>query len=372
MTNVDDEWNNFNANSEYTCEYDDRVEENTLRNNFTFATNEVYDIAHTANICAPEPSSLHISTTSKIAYLDKHIDLNLFWDIPVIPYISFEIGIIKKQIKITSNSQEELDMVTLKLEGQPYFEVHTIRKSSRLKFKDIKKVSIGLSKKDILDHNINGKTRAFYNCFVLIVRICTDNDEFKEYHAKVFNTGKIEIPGVRTEETFQTILQIIINTLQPFMGGVNLGIKSDVDTILINSNFNCGFFINREKMYTILKNKYKLFSIYDPCCSYPGIQCKFYYDTSKTIQTGVLDSNIDNIKDDISEKKIYKISFMIFRTGNILIGGKINETVLETGYKFISDVLQNEYHDIYQVSDEIITKDTPKPRKNKNQYIYVD
>jgi hypothetical protein len=54
---------------------------------------------------------------------------------------------------------------------------------------------------------------------------------------------------------------------------------------LINSNFNCGFFINREALYDILKFKYNLQSIYDPC-SYPGIQCKFYYNPDVGFQNG--------------------------------------------------------------------------------------
>ena len=47
--------------------------------------------------------------------------------------------------------------------------------------------------KDILSYR--GKKRgAFYNCFVIILRIKIDN-AFQEIHVKIFNTGKMEIPG---------------------------------------------------------------------------------------------------------------------------------------------------------------------------------
>jgi hypothetical protein len=108
---------------------------------------------------------------------------------------------------------------------------------------------------------------------------------FKEFHVKVFNTGKLEIPGIQNENTFQLILSEVIKTLQPYMND-KLYYKPDTEmTVLINSNFNCGFFINRETLYDILKFKYNIQAIYDPC-SYPGIQCKFYYNPDTDIQNG--------------------------------------------------------------------------------------
>ena len=61
--------------------------------------------------------------------------------------------------------------------------------------------------------------------------------------------------------------------------------ENTCETVLINSNFNCGFYINREALYDILRYKYNIQSIYDPC-SYPGIQCKFYFNPDVDIQNG--------------------------------------------------------------------------------------
>ena len=47
------------------------------------------------------------------------------------------------------------------------------------------------------------KKSAFYNCFV-IYRIKI-NGRFKEIHVKIFNTGKLEIPG------FKMIMNYIIH-----------------------------------------------------------------------------------------------------------------------------------------------------------------
>ena len=102
----------------------------------------------------------------------------------------------------------------------------------------------------------------------------TDND-FKEHHVKIFNTGKIGITGIRTNEGFYTLLKKVIEIIQPYVEKKLEYIEESSETILINSNFNTGFFINREALYDILKIKYNIEAIYDPC-SYPGIKCKFY------------------------------------------------------------------------------------------------
>jgi hypothetical protein len=36
-------------------------------------------------------------------------------------------------------------------------------------------------------------------------------------------------------------------------------IQEKSETVLINSNFRCGYYINREKLYNLLKYKYKIF-----------------------------------------------------------------------------------------------------------------
>ena len=98
----------------------------------------------------------------------------------------------------------------------------------------------------------------------------------------------------------------------------------------INLNFKCGFFINRDKLYNILKNKYKVETAYDPC-SYPGVKCKFYYNNfNNNLQDGTIAIEDRSMKMNelIESKKYTEVSFMIFRTGSCLIIGNCNETVL--------------------------------------------
>jgi hypothetical protein len=256
---IDKEWANF-ISSNYDDDISDDMSDDENIESGIHAEYVSANLSMEINSETPKASSIYISTKTKIAYLNMPIDLKgVFWAIPVIPYARPSNGVIKKQMKFNSSTVEELDFIQSKLTTETYYEEHIITNinnpSGRIKFKDIRKVSIGISKKDIMSYRCKKKS-AFYNCFVLIVRMKIA-DLFKEFHVKVFNTGKLEIPGVQNETTFQLLLNQVIDILQPFIKDQGLAYKENSEeTVLINSNFNCGFFINREELYDILKMKY--------------------------------------------------------------------------------------------------------------------
>lgn len=358
--NIDEEWENFissNGADDITNIEDDIIE-NT--NDEILSAELVNDFTTDA----PIATNIYISTKTKISYLNQAINLkNIFWEIPVMPYYTQKNGVIKKQIKITSNDSEELSFIRNKLINEIYVEeqiiTHIDNPSGRIKFKDTRKISIGISKKDLMSYRCKKKS-AFYNCFVLIVRIKFEN-VFKEFHVKIFNTGKLEIPGIQNEEVFKLLLNQIIEILQPYVKDT-LNYKDCNETVLINSNFNCGFFINRETLYNTLKFKYNIQSIYDPC-SYPGIQCKFYYNPDVGIQNGCQISE--------ENKNLYKntkhVSFMIFRTGSVLIVGRCDENVLFIVYEFLKIILNNEFKNISQQvklsNNSLIIKEKEKEKQ---------
>jgi len=325
---IDDEWNQFITN-----EYEEIVEPKTLPPT-TFSGD------------VPIATDIYISTKSKIAYLNSEIDLkSLFWKVKISPYCTASDCVIKKQMKFNSLTVEELQEIEENLKSEKYYEEQIITSivnpEGRIKFKDIRKVSIGISKKDIMSYRSKKKS-AFYNCFVLILRLKLLNT-FKEFHVKVFNTGKLEIPGIQNDMAYDAVLKSVLEILQPHIE-TKLSFLDKSDTILINSNFNCGFYINREALFDILKLKYNLQAIYDPC-SYPGIQCKFYYNPQENVQTGYKMPDLLGI---CGDKKKIEISFMIFRTGSILIVGMCDDSVLYKIYEFLKVLLHNEYHYINQ------------------------
>lgn len=362
---IDEEWANFISSTNDNDEEDEEYYDDTSYNH-----NNIENMGSKEEV--PLPSDIYISTKTKISYLNTAIDLKkMFWAIDVVQYTLPKSGVIKKQIKFNCESKEELEEIQLKLKDEPYFEEHVIthidNPNGRIKFKDIRKISIGISKKDIMSYRCKKKS-AFYNCFVLILRMKVQQ-VFKEFHVKVFNTGKVEIPGVQSENIFELILQEVVLLLQPHID-TPLTYKEDTnETVLINSNFNCGFFINREALYDILKYKYNIQAIYDPC-SYPGIQCKFYYNPRK----GLLNNNGQLLMEDKSENMI-DVSFMIFRTGSVLIVGKCDEHILMVIYNFLKTILHNEYVNICQkcsASESAMMKDKTKKIKRKVVYITVN
>ena len=357
--NIDQEWANFISSSSYNehdMSSDDEIEINKkigckkgiLDSDNEYISANINADLNLENVVPPKASNIYISTKTKIAYLNSVVDLStIFWGIPVIPYTKPSNGVIKKQMKFNSTTMEEFESIQNKLKDESCYEeniiTHIDNPDGRIKFKDIRKVSIGISKKDIMSYRCKKKS-AFYNCFVVILRMKIDA-VFKEFHVKVFNTGKMEIPGIQNEATFQLILDEVINVLQPHFGEKKIGYRDDTknETVLINSNFNCGFYINREALYDILKIKYNIQAIYDPC-SYPGIQCKFYYNPDIEVQTGCSISE--------ESKHLYKdikdVSFMIFRTGSVLIVGKCDENVLIIIYEFLKNILMKEFKSICQ------------------------
>jgi len=371
---IDDEWEKFmSINSDDTSSECDEQDLHSLDTN-----HEILSADITSDILsdAPKSSHIYISTKTKIAYLNQHIDLNsLFWNIPVAEYAKPGDYVIKKQMKFNSTEIESLQFLKDKLKLEKHYEEYVIthidNPTGRIKFKDIRKISIGISKKDIMSYRCKQKS-AFYNCFVIILRMRV-NTTFKEFHVKVFNTGKLEIPGIQNEDTYELLLELVIKILQPYVEETLMFQENSSETVLINSNFNCGFFINREVLYEMLKSKYNIQSIYDPC-SYPGIQCKFYYNHDLEIQNGCQISEENKNK----HINISLVSFMIFRTGSVLIVGKCDESILLKIYDFLKNILKNEFRHICQINSkpldnaQLLLKDKKKKIRRKTITVNIN
>lgn len=353
METIDDEWESFLQNDGDNLTGDIEIDNDNIN-----YENNISKIQSSDVNSIPKCSPIYISTKTKISYLNTNeIDIKkVFWNIPILDYSSPNNGIIKKQIKYSSTSKEEVDAITHNLEDVKYYEEqiieHIENPDGRIKYKDQRKISIGICKKDILSYR-SKKKRAFFNCFVMIMRIF-HNDEYKEMHIKVFNTGKLEIPGIQTEILLDKVLQLLVNILRPFIGEDLSYIKDKSETVLINSNFNCGYFIDRDKLYDLLKYQYRINSNFD-ACSYPGIQCKFYYDNTLTEQNGQQPKH----------KDFQEISFMVFRTGSVLVVGKCDEDVLHEIYKFIKTILESEYRNILSNTEHNNSTQNNKDRKKK-------
>lgn len=391
---VDEEWSQF-LNYMINPNQKDVKEISTNEHNDKISSIEEFNdgIQQTASNKqdVPKCEDLYISTKTKVLFLDRGIDIHkIFWEIPIIEYWKREEGVIKKQMKIVSKTPEEYEITREKLKNAYYYTENIIKQinnptARRIKFKDERKITIGMSRKDILNSRLKVKN-AFYNCFAIILRFKYQN-EFREIHVKIFNTGKLEIPGILNSEILNTVKKMVINILMPYYSpeeNSKNNIQKTIefvdnvknDNVLINSNFNCGYYINRDKLHNILKSeKYGIETAYDPC-SYPGVKCKFYFNTELdydiTKQNGKILQKDYGMKmsELIDSKKYIEVSFMIFRTGSCLIVGNCSENVLNFVYEFIKNIFKNEYYIIHVINEEPIIKN--KSNKIRKRSIMVD
>ena len=329
----------------------------------------------TSNNIVPKCDELYISTKTKVLFLNQDIDINnVFWNIPILEYWKPNSGVIKKQMKIVSKTPEEYEEIQERLKKVSYYTENIIKQinnpeARRIKFKDERKITIGLSKKDII--NSRGKIKnAFYNCFAMILRF-EYQGTFKEIHVKIFNTGKLEIPGILNAGLLDTVKLMILDVLQSYLPKkIEFIDNENNDNVLINSNFNCGYFINRDKLYAILRSeKYGIETAYEPC-SYPGVKCKFYFNNDigfdEFKQNGKILIEDRNMKmsELIENKKYTEVSFMIFRTGSCLIVGNCSEKILRFIYNFIKNILETEYNNIHVENEvQVIKNKNMKLRK---------
>ena len=116
-----------------------------------------------------------------------------------------------------------------------------------------------------------------------------------------------------------------------------------------------------------MKQQYKLNTTYDPC-SYPGIQCKFYYDK-------LIKDDIDGIDNQSGQQPNHKnfdeISFMIFRTGSVLIVGKCDDDELCEIYEFLKELLHTEYSYVHEITSEPVFKKIDRAKKLRRKIITI-
>jgi hypothetical protein len=191
-----------------------------------------------------------------------------------------------------------------------------------------------------------------FNCIAITFRFLNRDGRFHEIHVKVFNTGKLEIPGILNDSLFDRVKIFILDVMRPLFDEPVAFRDVPNENVLINSNFMCNFNVNRDALHTILRNKYDIDATYDSC-NYPGIKCKYYFyndygmDAEKQRGTVLKEHRELTVEELTKTLKYTKVSFMIFRTGGCLIVGNCSEPVLRFVYEYVKQILIGEFPNIY-------------------------
>lgn len=299
---------------------------------------------------------LNISTQTKSMFLNTPIDINtLFEYISILPYIRPEEGIVKKQIILETFTLAEAQALHSKwvdIQANSPVDV-SIKVPTALKlaappdpFKYRFHISVGFYRK-----NFKKPSKcAFSHCIALTIRLWFE-DKFHDTHIKIFNTGKIEIPGkfvpAYIEKIKHTVTQLIWDAL-----GLRITQYTNEPVAFVNSNFGVPFVLDLEKFYQILTHKYNLNTNLD-VCKFHGIKCLFYYNKERPgdVQTGQIDEadhQLSNKKLKLLTDKYMPVHFICYKTGKCLIAGKCSETVLYIVYDFFVQLFVREYTQIFE------------------------
>ncbi|AYV81850.1 MAG: TATA box binding protein [Harvfovirus sp.] len=177
------------------------------------------------------------------------------------------------------------------------------------------------------------KKKSFYNQITILIRTkkCS-----KGTNIKLFTNGAIQMTGVKSVEGMSEALTQMFNELKVVKAIVNpkankiiekpfvknrdiLDIKNifDLKICMINSNFDVGFNIDRDKLYDLLNGN--------------NIECTF----DPIIHACV------NIKFEHTDKTI---SIFVFESGAVIITGARTGTQIVAAYTFINKYLLKHYN----------------------------
>lgn len=238
---------------------------------------------------------LHLSTITAVSKISENIDLEkIYNELPISEYIPFiEFG--------SDNPQRGFSKKMLK----------KTRKSN------IKKKKI------------------FYNQATIHVF------ENKIINVKLFNNGKIQMTGLKKPEHGKILINNLIKHLQKYELLPNKHIMIEFyDLVLINSDFDIGFEIERENLQKELI-KYGIYSSFEPCI-YPGVNIKYFINSNNTNGICCCDSICNGKGSGCGDGDCKKITIAVFKSGKIIITGGQNFDQLETAYYFITRFINNQ------------------------------
>lgn len=286
-----------------------------------------------------KPSPLKMVTMTAISYLNTHVNLRYLYEFFTVP---------KNLSKLIYNIDND----------QPYFDDSLLGKIIGCKTENFS--TKGFFKKEIGD---------MYNCNSLCVVI----DKNKCPFVKVFNNGKIHMTGIASVEQGMFTVQSIISYLNSIPNHENRSIVTDksgltiksYETYMINTCFVFGISINREILYLILKNRYKLDVTYDSE-GYPGVRVEYFYHERNinTKNEGKCSCNkiCEGKGNGSNNSSCRKISIAIFQSGSCIIAGGCDSlTPIYHTYNFIVKLISEI---IYEVKKDGKIKETTIKKKS--------
>lgn len=192
----------------------------------------------------------------------------------------------------------------------------------------------GFSEKSLIKKRKKKKKKIFYN--QATIHVFHDG---KIMNVKLFNNGRIQITGLKNENQGVKLVNKLVQYFKDFEAISDYTELIEDKIVLINSDFDLGFEIDREKLhYEIIEND--IYSSYEPCI-YPGVNIKYFINTNNTC--GICEcKNICNGKGNgCGDGDCKKVTIAVFKSGKVIITGGQNKSQIIESYRFITNFIEN-------------------------------
>ena len=160
----------------------------------------------------------------------------------------------------------------------------------------------------------------------------------KIMNVKLFNNGHIQITGLKKTDQGKQLIHELIDYLQDFEIFEKEVSILDEKLVLINSDFDMGFEINREVLHSEILNS-GIYSSYEPCI-YPGVNIKYFINTNNWDGICCCGNRCDGKGRANGDGDCKKITIAVFKSGKIIITGGQHTDQLETAYYFIKEFIE--------------------------------
>jgi TATA-box binding protein (TBP) (component of TFIID and TFIIIB) len=190
---------------------------------------------------------------------------------------------------------------------------------------------------------------------------------FKETNIKLFKNGGFQMTGVNSEAMARAALQRMIDI--NWADGTT-GIWAEkpritkFDICMMNSDYNVGAAIRRDRLYKILVEEYGLWSTFEPTI-YQGVNTKFFWNSARPANAppGICScpQQCEGDGDGHGTGRCKKITISPFRTGSVIITGAKEMRQLEDAYRFFNELLAAHEEDVLRA--EAPVAETPARAK---------
>ena len=225
------------------------------------------------------------------------------------------------------------------------------------------------------------KKGKFYNSLTIITQ--PENGFYN--NIKLFRNGSISGTGIKKIENGEISVNIILNRIKSFTEQVvsidnNPALEnSDISVnnysiALINSDYEISFDIKRIVLHSLLVNKYKIFSSYEPCI-YPGVNTKYFWNTDYADKEFpgrcycTVPCKGNGIGTGNGECK--KVTIAIFQSGSLIITGARSLEQIETAYHFINKIFEAHHEELRQGKASFIESSEEKVDAKPKNVIYI-